>query len=207
MTAFRRTAGVAALCIVLMLNAGCQGDGEAQPLPPADSSTNPSESSSPNPSEPAWQDKYSQQQIDAYEAALDRFEIYEQRSEPIWRRGKATPAAEELFREFFASPAWMRAYSTLETYEQSEVKTAGTPDVLWSRAGEIRATTYVLVRQCVDHTVQTTTQYGKEVRPRKKFQRPVIREIQLSKPKGFDWLIYRLDDIQDGDAKPCGHSN
>lgn len=210
MSALHRTATTAALCAGLLLAAGCQsdGDGKAQPLPPIESSTSPSESTSPSPSPstepttPAWQDKYSQKQIAAYEAALDRYATYEQRSEPIWRRGKATPAAEQLFKDYFEEGVWQTQMSRLRLYEEAEVKIAGTPEVLWSRPTRISTGT-VLIRQCVDYRPTETTQYGNPTKPVKSRQRPVIRLLGLTKDGSEPWLIYKFVTKPDGKDRPC----
>lgn len=197
MTACRRTVVLAALCAGLMLTAGCQGDGKAQPLPPAgSSSTTAAEPSSslPDPTEttqPAWQAKYSEKEIAAYEEALDRFTTYEQGSEPIWRRGKATPAAEELFKEYFYT--WQDQLRRLQTYEQVNVKITGVPSALNSRPTRIKIASdgqSVTIRQCVDFTTSVVTQDGEPAPGASKV--PLIRNIYLSrstKPAATPWRI------------------
>jgi hypothetical protein len=206
MRSFRRTA--AGLTVLgLLFTTGCQGssNGEAEPLPPSETLSSPSEtppSSSPSPTEPAWQDDYSQKQIAAYEAALERFETYEQRSEPIWRRGKATPGAEELFKEYFIEGYWQSQQSKLRIYEEAEVSTSGLAKVLWSRPTHV-SNGVVRIRQCVDYRPTTTTQRGEETRPVKSRQRPVIRLIGLSKDGGTPWQIYELVTEPRGKDQPC----
>ncbi|MGK2878541.1 MAG: hypothetical protein ACSLFF_08205, partial [Solirubrobacterales bacterium] len=108
---------VVTVLAVLTMTAACGGNDGPEPLPPVTSSpSSPSTSTSPAPTTPAWQSKYTKEQIAEYEAALDRWSTYEQRSEPIWAAGKATPAAEALFKKFFLNA--IGQYQTLQTYEQ-----------------------------------------------------------------------------------------
>lgn len=201
MSTLRPTATTAALCATLMLVAGCQSDvndSEAQPLPPAESksSTSPSKTSSPSPTEteptePAWQDKYSQKEIVAYEEALDRYATYEQRSEPIWRRGEATPAAEELFQEYFFT--WQTQLRRLETYEQANVEIHGIPAVLDSRATRIELASdgqSVTIRQCVDFKPVAT--YQDSERAPSVNDQTREREIVLTRALGSQETPWRI---------------
>jgi hypothetical protein len=197
MRSFRRTA--AGLTVLgLLFTTGCQGssNGEAEPLPPAETSSSPSEtptSSSPSPTEPAWQDDYSQKEIAAYEAALKRFETYEQRSEPIWRRGKATPGAEKLFKEYFEEGLWQRELSRLRGYEQAQVEVHGNPTVLRSRATRIALNdkgASVSIRQCIDYSTSQLLQNGEQAPGAPKS--PRVRRINLTHTTGQEgtpWLI------------------
>ena len=197
MSAFRRTATATVLCAGMALTAGCQrdADGETKPLPPAESSTTaPTETSSPSPTnttKPAWHDRYSKKELAAYEAALDRFETYEQRSEPIWRRGKATPAAEELFKEYFTDGAWQREISRLRSYEQANVEVHGTPTVLRSQATRIAVSERggsTTIRQCIDYRTSQLLQDGEQAPGAPKS--PRIRQIVLDRSSdGGSWLI------------------
>lgn len=197
MSALRRTATATALCAGLALTAGCQSDadGEAQPLPSAESSTTtPTETRSASPTktiQPAWQDKYSEKEIAAYETALDRFETYERRSEPIWRRGKATPAAEQLFKEYFTDGAWQREVSRLRSYEQANVEVHGSPTVLRSRATRIAVSDKggsITIRQCIDYSSSQLLQDGEQAPGAP--ESPRIRQVVLDRSiDEGSWLI------------------
>jgi hypothetical protein len=211
MSALRRTATATALCAGLALTAGCQsnGNGKAQPLPPAESSTTtPTETRSASPTkttQPAWQDKYSEKEIAAYETALDRFETYEQRSEPIWRRGKATPAAEELFKEYFQEGVWQPQLSRLRLYESSNVEVHGTPTVLRSQPTRItlsKQNESVTIRQCVDYSTVTGFQNGEETtKVTHKPQLRIVVSIRSVGKQESPWLISRIREFK-GD-RPC----
>lgn len=208
MSALRRCAVVIAACVSLALTAGCQndGDGSAQPLPPVESSTNATEARTPGPTEPtrtAWQDNYTNAQIAAYEEALDRFATYEQRAEPIWRRGMATPAAEELFREYFYT--WQTELNRLELYERANVEVHGTPTVLESRPARVALADdgeSVTIRQCVDYSTVTGFQNGEETE--KVATTPQVRIIVTSRSLGSQATSWRISRIQkfEGD-RPC----
>lgn len=192
---------VTLLSVLVMSTAACAGD-EPETAPPdgpatsaTTATTTPEPTTSPTPTRDpdAWRAKFSPAQLDAYDAALQRFDSYESRSDPIYAKGQATPAAEKLFKEFFPHPTWMRYWEDLQTYEEYEVKSTGTPELYWSRAKSItKSGSGVRIQQCVDYRSVTTTQYGKPTQPIESRQEPVLREIYLSKPDGYDWLIYGL---------------
>ena len=190
--------------------AACAGD-SPETAPPEGSATSATATSStepsPSPSTPAkdpdaWKVEFSPAQLDAYEAALRRFESYESRSEPIWAKGHATPAAERLFKEFFPHPTWISYWERLQSYERVKVKVAGTPTVLWSKAQSITTSgSGVRIQQCVDYTPVIRTQAGSSIeRPAPK---PQTRTIYLSRPDGYDWLIYGVVELHKGKREPC----
>lgn len=205
MMRLRRNASVLAVATALMLSAtGCGGDDvpTAEPTETTTSAT-PTESTSPTETETAWQDKYTEAQLDAYEAALSRYKEYETRSEPIWAEGKATDRAEALFKQYFPSPLWQDRLRTLAQYEQVDVQIDGLADVYWSKASISDSGRSVVIDQCVDYTTATVTQRGEPAPPVKWQQKPNLRTITLEKPDGYDWLIYGVVDASSGKARPC----
>lgn len=201
--------GVALSALALSTTA-CAGDDNPESGPTDGATSSATETSSPEPTtEPspttdpdAWRAKFSPAQLEAYDAALQRWESYESRSEPIWAKGEATPAAENLFKEFFPHPAWMDYWERLQGFEQINVKVSGTPTVSWSKAKSVSTSgSSVQVQQCVDYSSVQRTQDGKEIpRPAPK---PQLRTIFLSQPEGYDWLIYGVKELVDGTPKPC----
>lgn len=174
----------------------CGDDGEPDAIPTSTSSGSPS-AAEPTETEttPSWEDDYTPKQVRAFEAALQQFESYEQRSEPIWAEGKATPTAEALFKEYFPFPRWQFVYQQLETYEEVDVKTEGLATVFWSRPTSIsRNARNVEIEQCVDYTSIKNTQRGNAIEPERWATQPRLRRITLSRPAGYGWLIYELND-------------
>lgn len=206
MRRFHRNTAAALGATVLMLGAAACGGGDN---PKSDSSPSPTVSTSPSNASPsptadAWKKKYSASQLKAYQAALARWNEYEQRSEPIWARGKATEAAANLFKDYFPSPFWQGQYKRLASYEQVDVKIDGTPGIYWSRAKFISKNGgSVEINQCVDYTKVKGTQRGKPTQPISWQQKPQLRTISLSKPAGYDWLIYGIVDATGGKSRPC----
>lgn len=203
----RATATIAATAALTMGLVACGGD-EPDPIPstsPSSSASAPSPSPSTDPD--AWKKKFNAKQVAAFDDALQRWEDFESRSEPFWAAGKASPQAEELFKEYLPSPKWRIEFMRLQTYEKAEVKTTGTPEVFWSRATFIsKDATSVQIRQCIDYRAMTTTQHGKPTKPVSTRQQPVLRELNLSKPSGYDWLIYGINEAPNGkqlEDKPC----
>lgn len=206
MMRLRRNASVLAVATALMLSAtGCGGDDvpTAEPTETTTSAT-PTESTSPTETETAWQDKYTEAQLDAYEAALSRYKEYETRSEPIWAEGKVTDRAEALFKQYYPSPLWQGRLRLLASYEAGNVQVEGTPGVYWSKAKSISDSgRSVVINQCVDYTQGKTTQNGKDVEAPAWVEKPNLRTINLEKPDGSDWLIYGVVDASGGKARPC----
>lgn len=207
MMRLRRNASVLAITTAIMLSAtGCGGeddDPQTDPTSPTTSSS-PTEPTEPSPTDTSWEKKYTKKQLDAYEAALTRWETYETRSEPIWAAGKVTERAEALFKQFFPSPIWQGYYDRLKTYQQVDVQIEGTPGIYWSRAKSISKNgRSVVIDQCVDYTTIETTQRGEPAQPVAWQQKPNLRTLTFEKPAGYDWLIYGVVDASGGKARPC----
>jgi len=200
----RRTTTIAvALTAVMIGAAACGGEDEPGPTAEPRTSESPTESTEPTTTAPAWEAKYKEQQIEAYEAALGRWKEYEARAEPIWSRGQATQAAAELFKEYFPSPVWQGEYGRLELYEANNVTVTGVPTVYWSRAKTIsKAGKSVEILQCVDFSDVTTEQNGKPAKGNKWTTTPHLRALSLSKPVGHGWLVYAYGD-PDGKKRSC----
>lgn len=207
---FRRHLRIAALSVALLApmtacGGGGGGDGELEAAPSASTST--AQSPSPTettPTEPAWQEKYTDAQLEAYNDALSRYEEYETRTEPIWAEGKATDRAEALFKQYFPSPLWQGQLRLLSSYEQGSVTRDGRADVYWSKAKLISDSgRSVVINQCVDYTPIVTRQNGKEAKRPGWALKPNLRTVNLEKPQGSDWLIYGVVDASSGKARPC----
>jgi predicted small lipoprotein YifL len=194
---------VAAAVLMLVAGvAGCGGSEEAA-LPPPTKTTPTATTPTVDPTD-AWRDDYTEDQLAAYDAALRRWEAYESRAEPIWTAGKATDQAQELFKEYFADPAWRWRWDDLKFDEANEVKEIGIPGIYWSRAKSISETSVSIV-QCADYTNREIIQSGK---PAESDDNWIMtherRDILLVKAEGHDWLIQEVKDpISRGKPKPC----
>lgn len=201
----QRTAAAALSGVLLLALAGC-GDDEttADPDPTEAPSSTHTASASPTADPSAWTSDYTEAEVKAFDAALRRFDAYEKASEPIWAAGKATPAAKKLFKEYFPSPNWEAMYRELQMYETADVQTTGRAAVLWSEPTHLTKGS-ALIRQCVDYDPMETVQRGSPAPRIESRADPVLREINLSKPEGYDWLIYSLNTAPGKDEKdiPC----
>ena len=153
-------------------------------------------------------DDYTNKQLKAYDEALDTWSTYEQRSEPIWARGKATPAAQALFEQYFLDGA--AQLSRLRVFEQADVRTLGLVKVFWSKARSIsnpkaaaRRGLKVVIEQCVDYRTRTVTAGGKPSPLAPKFRKPLSRLVTMTRLGGSTWLIASVDDLSDGKANRC----
>lgn len=187
--------------VVGALLGGCADDGSADTPDPTTSAL-PS-TTSPSPTPPAWQSKFTDKQLEAYEDALARWEDYENRSAPIWQRGKATPAAQELFKKYFPSPRWRNEFSRLELYEANDVAVSGLATVYWSKAQTITKNSLnVEIVQCVDFADVITEQNGDPVEGNHWTTTPHVRVLSMSRPTSHDWLIYSYGDPE-GKKRAC----
>jgi hypothetical protein len=199
----RHLVATAVLVALTFALAACGSDDDPTPLP-APTSTTPS--SSPSPTTPAWESKYTPEQIQAYNEALARWESYEQRAEPIWAKGKVTPAAKALFKEYWVS--WAVPLNRLTFYEQVGDKVVGVPKVLWSRASKVANFSgggiSVTIQQCIDpSTIEVKHAPGAQVQEQK--QGPYIRRISLTKAGATSYRVNGLFDVTSGKkVKPCG---
>lgn len=209
MTRFRRSITTAAVLAGLALTvAGCGSDNEPNTLPTEGaSSSTPPPSSSPSPTStaPAWQASYTPKQIKAYEEALQRWESYENRAESIWAKGKVTPAAEALFKDYFI--VWQSQLNTLRFHEQVGDKVVGLPTVIRSRPSKVTAFKggiNVTIQQCIDpSTVKVKHAAGAQVQ--EKNVGPYIRRISLTKTDVKPYRVSELFDVTSGKTvKPCG---
>jgi hypothetical protein len=208
----RRYAAAAIVLSALALStAACAGDGDPESTPTdgltrsaTESTSEPTTAPTPTKDPDAWKSKFSPAQLEAYDTALQRWESYESRSEPLWAKGRATPSAERLFKEFFPHPSWRGYLDRLETYEEVEVKSDGLASVYWSEAKSIsKEGRSVQIVQCVDYTTIQGTQRGEPVTRPGWLEKPQLRKIYLSKPEGYDWLIYGVVDAATGKSAPC----
>jgi hypothetical protein len=158
---------LAASTVLLASVAACGDDPpESTPNPstsPTESNTDPGEPTSPT-SPPAWQAKYSDAEIRAFEDAVNRLAAYEREAQPIWAKGKYTPEAEALFRRYFTTaPTQLQL---LRDAERGGVQIKGQTTVLSSRPARLRVSkrgASTTVEQCVDETTSRLFQDGERV--------------------------------------------
>jgi hypothetical protein len=194
MPAHRRAALVAIACTGLLLTACTSNGDEPEPRPTtATSSGTPTQS----PTKPAWESRYTEKELRAYEAALARFTEYEQRSEQIWARGEVTPGAEALFKEYWIT--WPNTLNTLRVYERDGVKVSGLAKVIWSKQSSIDVrpnSRTVSIRQCVDpSTIKVAVTEGDTERSK---VQPYIRTITMDQFGTQPFRISVVVDITSG---------
>ena len=205
----RRTAPVLLIAALALSASGC-GPSEPVAIPDVTPSTSASSSlpsSSPSSDPDAWRDQYTAAELAAYDAALQRWQSYETRSEPIWAAGKSTPAAEALFKEYWI--AWQIEAARLEMYEKNGITVSGLADVLWSKATSIELTKtdtgapQVVIEQCIDPSSVTSLVNGKP--PEKQRDRGTfIRTVTMEEPPGHQFMVLDLaDGTNQTTVKPC----
>lgn len=199
MMADHRKALAAFACAGLLLTAGCGGS-DPDPRPTPSITSTPTQT----PTNPTWESKFNHEQIAAYEAALARFTEYETRAEPIWATGKATAAAEAVFKEYWV--AWPVKLNTLRAYEANGLAISGIAKVLSSEPARIdvkSAAARVVIKQCVDPSTISVTRNGEPQKP--SGHEPYIRTLTLDRGRSGPFKVSSVQDITNSQkVKPCG---
>jgi hypothetical protein len=136
--------------------------------------------------EDAWKARYTGDQLRAYDGALDRFAAYERDAEPVWAKGRATPEAQSLFREYWM--VWDDPWQRLKDDQEYGFTDEGVAAVLWSRATRISLkgtkktgnTPFIWITQCIDPSTITSLRHGKAYPP--SGQGPYLRKITMWMP-------------------------
>jgi hypothetical protein len=133
-----------------------------------------------------WEKKFTQRQLNAYDAALARYQRYNELSDDIYRKGKDTPQARAVLKEY--NLLWQRDIVTLgETFDKGGVRQEVPPRLLWSYARSVKPTEVIFL-QCVDFSRMRYTQNGKVLRNKPKHPiTPVI--VSMTKPTNRDWMV------------------
>jgi hypothetical protein len=172
--------------------AACGGgsDPVTKPSPSNTTSTNdPSpndDASSPGGPPTGWQDKFTRDQLNSYNAALRRWEQYTKLSNEIYRKGKDTPDARDTLQEF--SLLWQRDVVTLSTdYDKGGLRREIPAEPLWAYAKSVKPT-YVVIVQCTDYSKLEYTKNGDVLDNKPKHLiTPLV--VRMGKPKGQDWVF------------------
>lgn len=155
------------------------------------------------PDEEPWRDKYNDEQLEAYEAALSRWEGFEDRVEPIWEDGTVTPRARAIFQTYFTESASQVMLARQRELEFNKIKTFGRANVLWSKPSRVSEDAARLeLRQCVDLSSYRGEREGEPLPKTKWANIPNIRVIAMTKPEGSPWLIESYGD-PDGKKQRC----
>jgi hypothetical protein len=180
------------LALVVTLSsslAACGGDPEAKPAPSKTSKETPSPSEDPSKAggPPAgWEDKFTRQELNTYNAALRRWEQYTKLANEIYRKGRDTHDARNTLREF--SLIWQRDVLTLSTdYEKGGLRREVPSEPMWTYAQSVKPT-YVVIVQCTDYSKIKYTKNGDVLDNKPKhLVTPLV--VRMSKPKGKDWVF------------------
>ena len=111
MTLRRRLLTLALIAALSGSLTACGGGSDPEGKSPSNTTSMEDPSPSDDPSEaggpPAgWEDKFTREQMNTYNAALRRWEQYTKLSNEIYRKGRDTPDARNTLREF--SLIWQR---------------------------------------------------------------------------------------------------
>ncbi len=122
----------------------CGGSSDPETKPPPSNSTgtkDPSPSDDPSDAggpPTGWEDKFTREQMNTYNAALRRWQQYTKLSNEIYRKGKDTPEARDTLQEF--SLFWQRDVVTLaRDFDKGGIREEVPPKPLWTYATSIEA--------------------------------------------------------------------
>lgn len=173
MTRGRCQTAAAVLAASLLLAAAC-GGGEPKGSPaPTSSSTLPTASSSPTTEETGgpptgWEDKYTADELEAYEAALARWQRFRQLLVPLEKEGKYTREAQTVLEEYRVSPP--AGAHALRAVEKNGYRFEVANETLWSVADSVQLSkgteidgAVVVISQCTDYSGLRVTKNGQDV--------------------------------------------
>ncbi len=133
-----RTAAVTVTCLMaLMALTACSGDHPepeptSSPTPTASTSWVPTSSPSPTePSVPAYLERFSEAEREAYADAVADFGDFSEGHGAILSVGEATPAAKAFYQERTA--AWQTYWAQLRAYERQGIRVVGIGRVIETR--------------------------------------------------------------------------
>lgn len=202
----RRPISTAVITIALAMTLTACGDEDTSGIPTADT---PAPSVTPSPT-PTWAEDLTDAEIAEYEKALARLAAYEQRSEPLWAAGKATSAAQEIFRDYWVN--WSIPFYQLQQSEKVGVTTKGTPKVLWSRPTKIvayKGGVQVTLEQCIDPTTITVRIPDGATTEGQAIDYPYVRTVVMEQMRK---KLYRVGELLDANlygfkAERCSESS
>lgn len=142
----------------------CDGDNDPQTKPSPSTTTSATDRSpSDDPSEaggpPAgWEDKFTRDQLNAYNAALRRWQQYTKLANEIYRKGKDTPEARKTLEEY--SLFWQRDAVTLaRDFDKGGIRAEVPPKPLWTYATSVEPNQVAII-QCTDYSKVKYTKNG-----------------------------------------------
>lgn len=172
---------MAAVCSLALVGCGNSSDTPQHPsTPPKSTTTTPP---------PAWESKYTAEQLAIYREAVQRVEAFEAKSRPIYASGKATKPAKELFQDNLLS--WQTEWAQLQSYEKKGIKIARGPAVLSTEAKSIQPlkdnAASVELKRCTDQTDLGGSMNGEPLA--NAYDKPVIQEVDVYRYSDGRWRI------------------
>lgn len=197
-------ASLATAACLLALTA-CNGDNTERPTTSptlSDSPTSPSSSPSSSPSTPSVSEylvKYSEEEREAYEAAVEDYATFSDRNAELYRVGRATSAAKAYYMK--STSAWQTYWAKLREFDSQGIRVVGRGEVIRIRPSGIRVDPdgggQVDLRVCGVSTGVQVIQNGEVVpQPSPKPTTTRVRMVKL--PGASSWRI-----LFDRVGSPC----
>ena len=173
MTRVWRQVAVALLTVSMLAAAGCGSSAQkGEPASPSPTAP-PTSPSSPATEETGgpptdWKDKYTADELNAYDAALARWQRFRQILVPLEKEGKYTPEAQAAFEEYRVSPK--AGAHALRAVEENGYRFEAPYKQLWNIAESVQLSkgsdidgAVVVIRQCTDYSSLRVTKDGQDV--------------------------------------------
>lgn len=190
--AWRALAAVG-LAVTMLSSCSKSTEAESGPSSPTASPTASPQTTAPPPADPSpsWMSQFNGAQLARYQQALARWEAYSKQSVAIYRAGRDTPTAREVFREYDLQ-AVARIRSLAETYEGQGLRIARGPRPLSTKAVSVERTV-VRIWQCNDYSRLLVTRNGKRASgfAPNHIVTPLI--IEMDRPDGGDWMVAQVE--------------
>lgn len=127
---------VATACVLSLAACTSDGPGTATDTPTA--STSPT-TAGPTPTEPAvppYLADFSEEERNAYQAAVEDYEEFSRQNAALYRVGEATPAARAFYKK--STAAWQSYWARLQGFESRGIRVLGRAEVIRIRPADVR---------------------------------------------------------------------
>lgn len=185
----RSLLGTVLACALMLVLSGC-GNDKPEPIPAV--TTTP-----PTSTAPSWESAYTQEQIEAYDGALNHYSSYLKNTWPIYEAGEATDEAKTTLRQYWG--AWQTPWFQLLAYKDNPIKYSGpAPHVVSAKALSVKITTDgagVNLQACVDRSNVTASQGGKTLATPSTATTRGLVNVALTE-QGGSWLIWKEDGVK-----------
>lgn len=187
--------------VVVLTSASCSQDGTEPPAagstPDATAST-PTSSSTTHTAVPAYLEKYTPEEREAYESALEDYAKFSEAQVRIAEVGKATAKARRFYQRYTAD--WQTYWARLRQWDAAGIRVEGRGRRLWTRPSLIRVDSDGgTIDLLICGTSRGVKVFEGESRVPQPSPKPNVVRVSLVQLSGEDWWRVLLSRI----GSPC----